>query len=99
MRRAAIVILLAALSACAEPRPEAGVAVGTGGASANAGVNAGRVSAGVSTSGPYARADVVKTESVRASIGTGGAAVSVGAGPVSVGVGYGGIAWGLGRWF
>lgn len=93
--QALILAAAVGIAACAPVRPDVGASVGTGGPSARAGVESGRVSAGVSTSGTYARAKVVDTDRVDVGVGTGGPSASVKvAGPVRVGVGLGG--WRLG---
>jgi hypothetical protein len=89
---AGLLMLLSA--ACGPTRPTAGVAVGPDGATGAVGVQSGRVSAGVNTNGNgYVAADVVQTENVAVSVGTGGVGVAIGAGPVRIGFGSGG--WGL----
>lgn len=96
MRRAAILLAtaMALLSACAPAQPTAGVMVGPDGATGAVGVNSGRVTGGVTTGGnAYVAADVVQTDNMAVSVGTGGVGVSVGSGPVRVGIGSGG--WGL----
>lgn len=89
MKRVLFAILLTALAACAPVRPDVGASVGSGGASARAGVEAGRVNAGVSTNGTYASVDVIDTGRTNVSVGTNGpsASVRVGNSPVRVGVG------------
>lgn len=93
MTRILALVLSLAVFGCAQVEPEFGASVGAGGASARAGVDAGRVNAGVSTNGAYASADVIDTESVDVRVGTNGpsASVRVGKSPVRVG-------WGLGGW-
>ncbi len=82
------------LAACGPTQPTAGVAVGPNGATGAVGVRSGGVSAGMTTDGAgYVAADVVQTENVAVSIGTGGIGVSIGSGPVRIGFGTGG--WGL----
>lgn len=81
------------LGACSNPRPDAGMSVGSGGAAANAGVRTDAARAGVSTNGAYASADVVKAGPASVTVGTGGVGASVKAGPVRVGVGSGGGRW------
>lgn len=96
MRRAAVllVVITALLTACAPARPTAGVAVGPDGATGAVGVTSGRVTGGVTTGGDaYVAADVVQTDNMAVSVGTGGVGVSVGSGPVRVGIGTGG--WGF----
>ena len=67
------------------------------GPAAHAGVDAGRVNAGVSTHGGYASVDVVETEKVNVAVGTGGvgASVHLGHSPLKVGLGTGGIRLGI----
>lgn len=90
----AALAIVVSVAACSEVRPTAGVGVNSSGVSGAVGVDTGRVSAGVTTSGNgYIAADVVQTENVAVSVGTGGVGVSVGSGPVRVGFGTGG--WGL----
>ncbi|WP_172329258.1 hypothetical protein [Mangrovicoccus sp. HB161399] len=92
MRAILAALLLAATAACAPVHPDVGGSVGSGGASARAGVESGRVNAGVSTNGAYASVDVIDTRNVDVSVGTGGpsASVHVGNTPVRVGIGRGG---------
>jgi hypothetical protein len=93
-RAAALALLLVALAACAPARPTAGVMVGPDGATGAVGATSGRVSGGVTTSGnAYVAADVVQTENMAVSVGTGGVGVAVGNGPVRLGIGMNG--WGL----
>ncbi|WP_424989868.1 hypothetical protein [Fluviibacterium sp. S390] len=93
----AALILAAGLSACGPPQPDLGASVGPGGAGAHAGVQSGRVSAGVSTSGTYAAVDVVQTDKVDVTVGThgAGASVRVGNSPVRIGLGTGGLRLGI----
>lgn len=93
MKRAIAAALLMTTAACAPPKPDVGASVGAGGASARAGVDAGRVNAGVSTHGAYASADVIDAENVNVRVGTNGpsASVRVGQSPVRVGWGLGGL--------
>lgn len=89
--------LLASVAACSSVSPDVGASVGTGGPSARAGVEAGRVNAGVSTSGTYASVDVVQSDNVDVTVGTHGAGASVrlGHSPVRIGVGTGGLRLGI----
>jgi hypothetical protein len=95
MRRIAVLFaVLAGLAACAPVSPSAGVMVGPDGATGAVGASSGRVSGGVTTSGnAYVAADVVQTDNVAVSVGTGGVGVAVGNGPVRLGIGTNG--WGL----
>ncbi len=92
MRAVLAALLLAATAACAPVNPDVGGSIGPGGASARAGVESGRVNAGVSTNGAYASVDVVDTKNVDVSVGTHGpsASVKLGSTPVRVGIGRGG---------
>lgn len=92
---AALILCFAGLlSACAPVSPTAGATFGPDGATGVVGVESGRVSAGVTTSGDaVVAADVVRTENATVSVGTGGVGVTVGSGPVRIGFGTGG--WGL----
>lgn len=89
--------LVLGAAGCAPVRPDAGASVGTGGAAARAGVESGRLNAGVSTSGAYASADVIDTGRSRVTVGTGGVGAStrIGAGPLRVGIGTSGLRLGL----
>lgn len=84
---------LVTIAGCAGARPQAGATVGTGGVGGYAGASSGPVSAGVSTSGPYAAAAVGGPGRSSIGVGTGGAyaATQVGDLPVSVGVGLGSL--------
>ncbi|MBE3639329.1 hypothetical protein [Mangrovicoccus algicola] len=92
MRAILAALLLLAMAACAPVRPDVGGSVGPGGAAAHAGVETGRINAGVSTNGSYASVDVVDTRNVDVAVGTHGTSASVrlGNSPVRVGVGRGG---------
>ena len=96
MTRAMCLALALLLAACAQTQPDVGATVGSGGASARAGVDTGRVRGGVSTGGAYAAADVVDTGRTEVTVGTGGVGVatSIGRGPFRVGVSTGG--WWMG---
>ncbi|MCV6598371.1 MAG: hypothetical protein OIF40_14955 [Mangrovicoccus sp.] len=76
------------LAACSTPGVHSSGSIHQNGdASANVGVNAGPVHAGVGTSGAHGSVDVVETDRVSAGVGTGGAharADVVKAGPVDV---------------
>jgi len=90
----AILATLAVAACTGTVSPSAGIGVNSSGVSGAVGVDTGRVSAGVTTSGSgYVAADVVQTDNMAVSVGTGGVGVSVGSGPVRVGFGTGG--WGL----
>jgi hypothetical protein len=95
MRRIlALTVVMGGLAACAPVSPSAGVMVGPDGATGAVGASSGRVSGGVTTSGnAYVAADVVQTENMAVSVGTGGVGVAVGNGPVRLGIGMNG--WGL----
>mgnify|MGYP006282437891 FL=1 len=96
-RLACAVLVVLFVAACGPPRPDVGASVGTGGPAARAGVEAGRVNAGVSTGGAYASADVIDTGQSQVTVGTGGVGAStrIGGGPFRVGIGTGGIRLGL----
>ena len=74
-----LVPVVLAVAGCAAPKPRADATLGPAGGHGTVGVDAGAVSAGVSSSGAVnARAKVVDTSKVDVSVGTGGAALSLG---------------------